>query len=741
MSVLLDGLNERQREAITAGLGPVLVLAGPGSGKTRVLTHRIAYLIGEMRVPPEAIMAVTFTNKAAGEMRARVETLLGGRMRGLQIGTFHAICARMLRKEGERTPYGPDYVIYDTDDQVAVVTQALAELGIDTKKWSPRRVLGAISTAKNELILPSDYKSLDYFTEVVARAYPRYQAILLDSNAMDFDDLLMQMVVLLRESAAVLEKYQRRMEYLLVDEFQDTNTAQYVLVQMLAKPQDNVFVVGDEDQGIYAFRGADYRNVLHFRKDYPNAQVILLEQNYRSTQMVLDAARAIIDKNTNRTPKALFTDRTGGTRVTLYEAYDETFESRYIADTIHELRDEHGLDWADFAVMYRTNAQSRALEEVCIREGIPYRLVGGVGFYKRREIRDLLAYLRVVNNINDKISFQRIINVPRRGIGKQSEADFYQWAAQECENYGDALMRLVNGEVSRLSGRAARLFADFGLMLFRWQEIAAGGDLVGLLDAIMGDIGYFKYVREDISDTPEQATEREENIQELRGLMARSMAEGISLSEFLAEQSLVSDVDEIAEDADSVTLLTLHAAKGLEFPVVFITGLEDGLLPHMRSFDDVDSMAEERRLMYVGVTRAKDHLYLTYTFRRTMFGSSATSVPSRFLFDIPQSLVDGISPKLQAESDIRRFQEQTEWDTPAFRMPNHAVRSKIVPFPGSPTRPGTAFKSNDIVNHKVFGRGRVIESKLDGGLEVVSVVFENRKHGIKQIDGSFLERV
>ena len=746
---LLDGLNEQQRAAVSAGGGPVLVLAGPGSGKTRVLTHRVAYLIQEMSVPADALLAVTFTNKAAGEMRDRVEGLLGGRPAGLQVGTFHAICARILRREGRHTPYGPDYVIYDTDDQVSVVGQAIAELNIDTKRFPPRRVLGAISSAKNELLRPADYVALDYFGEVVARVYARYQSILLDNNALDFDDLLMQMVYLLRDDDSLCQKYQRAFEFVLVDEFQDTNTAQYELVRLLAAPQNNIFVVGDEDQGIYAFRGADFRNVLRFREDYPGAQVVLLEQNYRSTQTILDAARAIIDRNPHRTPKALFTDRGGGAAITVHEAYNENDEAQFVVDQIDLLRRREDHDWTDFAVMYRTNAQSRALEEAFIQQGIPYRLVGGVGFYKRREVRDLLAYLRVVNNGSDKVSFSRIINLPRRGIGKQSLVDFQRWAADIGGSYDDALTRLIAGEETPLSSRAARLFAEFGQSLLRWRELAASGDLLHLLDTIISEIGYNLYLSE-ISDDDQQALERGENVQELRGLLLKAQETGLTLSEFLAEQSLVADVDALAAGADAVTLLTLHAAKGLEFPVVFITGLEEGMLPHMRAFDDPDGLSEERRLMYVGVTRAEDRLFLTYAFRRTIYGSSSANSRSRFLADLPGDLLDGAPPGLSADSARQSFREQTRWN-PAVRPstppapPNPPVdphrsrlRDKIVPFPGMSAGGGqsTRFKSGVRVRHQMFGVGTVIISRYKNGVEEVDVAF--KEGGVKRVDADFL---
>ena len=409
---LIEGMNPPQARAVTAGDGPVLVLAGPGSGKTSVLTRRIAWLIREHRVPHHRIMAVTFTNKAAGEMRSRVEALLGDRLRGLQLGTFHATCARFLRREAESAGYRPDYVIYDSDDQVALVKNVVKGLGIDPKRYNPRAILSKISSAKNEMILPAEFHSSDYFGEIVRQVYGAYQQALHDANAMDFDDLLLNMVILLRDNDHLRQRYQDRFDYVLVDEFQDTNRVQYELVKLLAAPQNNVFVVGDEDQAIYAFRGADYRNVLRFQDSFSDATVILLEQNYRSTQNILDVARAVIDRNRNRTPKALHTDQGRGAMVAVFEAYDERYEADNVLERIHQTRSKEGLDYKDFAVMYRTNAQSRAMEQAFVNAAVPYMLVGGVGFYKRREVKDLLAYLRLIHNPDDRISFERVINVP-----------------------------------------------------------------------------------------------------------------------------------------------------------------------------------------------------------------------------------------------------------------------------------------------------------------------------------------
>ena len=738
MPDLLDSLNEQQREAVTAGPGPVIVYAGPGSGKTRVLTHRIAWLV-QSGVYPGAIMAVTFTNKAASEMRTRAETLLHGGLKGIQIGTFHAICARILRREHEHLPYRSDYLIYDTDDQVAVVGQAMNELNIDSKRFNPRRVLGGISNAKNELIGPGEFRALDYFHEVVGRVYPAYQEILVANNAMDFDDLLMQTVLLLRDNDEVREKYGRFYEHILVDEFQDTNIAQYKLVGLFGQPQNNIFVVGDEDQGIYAFRGADYRNVMHFRRDYAEARMILLEQNYRSTQIVLDAARAIIDKIPHRQQKQLFTDREGGAKIYLYEAYNEGEEGEYVAQQVEFLRHRDQRTYRDFAVMYRTNAQSRALEEAFIRENVPYKLVGGVSFYKRREIRDLLAYLRVINNSDDSVSFNRIINVPKRGIGKKSLATFQAWASQERMSYGEALTALLDGVAAPLSSRALNQFIDFGQMIREWDKMAETGDLVALFDNIMLRTRYRLYLH-DISERPEQVTEREENLQELRGRLASAMNEDVSLGDFLAETALVADVDTLDADADAVTLLTLHAAKGLEYPVVFMAGLEDGLLPHLRSMDDPEGMAEERRLMYVGLTRAEDEVYLTYAFRRFLFGSSEANLPSRFLADIPAELTDGVtSTSTNHERDRFSYERETTWDwgQPASNRPSQ--RSKIIQFPAkaepAAPAPQLQYKSGMRVQHAKFGEGIVVESQPVRDDEEVTVAFT--AHGIKRLAASF----
>ena len=742
---LLEGMNRQQEAAITAGAGPVLVLAGPGSGKTSVLTRRIAWMIREQRVPHHRIMAVTFTNKAAGEMRSRVEALLGDRLRGLQIGTFHATCARFLRREAELLGYRRDYVIYDSDDQVALVKNVVKSLGIDPKRYNPRAILSKISSAKNEMILPPQFQSLDYFGEIVKQVYAAYQRALHDANAMDFDDLLLNMVKLLRDNDHLRDMYQSRFEQVLVDEFQDTNSVQYELVRLLAAPQNNVFVVGDEDQAIYAFRGADYRNVLRFQESYEEAAVILLEQNYRSTQNILDLARAVIDRNRNRTPKALHTDLGRGGMVTVFEAYDERYEAEEVLERIHQLRSQEGLDWKDFAVMYRTNAQSRAMEQAFVNKAVPYMLVGGVGFYKRREVKDLLAYLRLVNNPDDRISFERIINVPARGIGKKSLQAFLDWVTRENLSIADALNRLFYDDPTPLAAAARKKFAAFAEMLAGWQEMAKVGDLLNMFDKITAQTRYYLHL-DDSSKIPEEAIERADNVQELRGLLQYAMEYEQPLHEFLAEQSLVADVDSLKDNNDAVTLMTLHAAKGLEFPVVFITGLEAGILPHFRSFEEVDGLEEERRLFYVGVTRAKHRLFLSYAFRRALYsGAGGLAAPSEFLADLPPHLLDGAPTTLATLRRAQSIESQTQWSSPArptsrllrdlqsktVSQSNSELRKKIIPFPGVNSNVGTpsSFKVGAPVSHVEFGKGKVIGTEAKGS--IVSVLFEG--HGPKKI--------
>ncbi len=764
---ILERLNEQQKKAVTAAAGPVLVLAGPGSGKTGVLTRRIAYLVQEMRVPPWRILAVTFTNKAAKEMRHRVEALLDGQPRGLSMGTFHATCARILRREVENlTYYDRDFVIFDTADQKQVIKQALADLNLDDKKFQPSKLLHGISAAKNELITPDLYQATTYIAEINRRVYSRYQEVLQANNAMDFDDLLMNTVLLLDERADILQKYQEQYLHVLVDEFQDTNTTQYALLRRLAGGHGNIFVVGDSDQSIYRWRGADYRNIHRFRESYPGAETILLEQNYRSTQIILDAAKSVIQHNKDRVHKDLFTERLGGERITLRENYDGLEEADTIIASIQQLMLD-GYSPGDCAVMYRTNAQSRSLEESFVRASMPYRLVGATQFYQRREVKDIIAYLRLVNNPADSVSFNRIINVPTRGVGKKTRDDLLDWAKRHGWQPAEALSKLVTDlDVQHpFRGRAFKSLSKFGEMLTAWISLREQVSVGEMMDLILEQIEFRSY----LVDGTDEGQDRWDNVMELYNVAAAS--ESMGLSEFLEQVALVSESDNLEEDSPATALMTLHAAKGLEFPVVFIVGLEDGILPHSRSLDDAESLAEERRLFYVGITRAKDRLYLSHVFRRTTYGETEVAAPSRFLNDLPSELVDSESSSKRRQqtkarasswnqsstdgwglggrsaatssSGSRRRQPAASYQPPkANRVPTPKPLPKPRHYGGSsdpePARPAAAepqYRTGEKVRHAKFGEGTVIESKVTGNDEEVSVAFQG--HGVKRLAASF----
>jgi DNA helicase-2/ATP-dependent DNA helicase PcrA len=708
----LAGLNPQQQQAVMAGLGPVLVLAGPGSGKTRVLTQRIAYLIGNLGVRPYHILAVTFTNKAAREMESRVSNLLGqetgsptGGLRGsIWLGTFHATCARILRREAEHLPFQSNYVIFDDDDQGGVIKAALADLNLDPKLYQPSSVLHAISNAKNELIFPDHYPVQTYRDEVVSRLYRRYQELLLVNNALDFDDLLLWTAYLLENNIQVREAYARRFEHVLVDEFQDTNFSQYLLVKHLVSFHRNIFAVGDTDQSIYGWRGADYRNLLRFEQDFPDAQVILLEQNYRSTQHILDVAMAIIDRNPQRVHKQLFTDRGAGQKIILHEAYDDRQEAIFVVETIAGLVARKQASPGEFAVMYRTNAQSRVLEEAFLRAGLPYKLVGAQRFYGRREIKDVIAYLRLTHNPRDEFSLTRAINTPPRGIGNKTFVSLRTYAQKMRLTPGEVLLEMgrqsESSHLATLPARGAMALASFGKRLAEWHEMAAEFSPLQLMDRILNDIDYQTY----LDDGSEEGRDRWDNVQELRRLAAEFQGQG--LVAFLEQIALVSDQDTLDAGASVPTLLTLHAAKGLEFPIVFIVGLNDGVLPHSRSFEDPEGMQEERRLLYVGITRAKDRLYLLYSQNRSMFGFSEPASPSRYLDDIPPKLLDGNEPapprRQSAAADYR-------WEQPAKSASTFQPK----------------FTPGMRVFHPVWQEGMVLNSRLQDGDELVDVFFKD----------------
>ncbi|MFC1918546.1 ATP-dependent helicase [Chloroflexota bacterium] len=703
---ILAELNPAQREAVETVSGPVLILAGPGSGKTRVITYRVAYLIKVCGISPHRIMAVTFTNKAAREMKDRLKQLLGNAMEDLTLGTFHAICARFLRKEGKDIGIDSRFVIYDREDQLSLIKRGTQETGLDPKQYVPQAIASAISAAKSRILTPEEYTQLSrsYFEEIVGRVYGQYQKLLGESNALDFDDLLMKTVQLFRKSPETLSRYQSKYQHLLVDEFQDTNLVQYEMIKQLGGKHRNICVVGDPDQSIYSWRSADLRNILGFEQDYPDTKLVLLEENYRSTKMVLETASNIISANQQRKPKDLWTRNEPGEPATVVETYTEHEEAQFVVSEIERLIGQGEFSMGECAVMYRTNAQSRVLEEAFIRYGTPYRLVAGTRFYERREIKDIVAYLRLIQNPNDSVSLMRIINVPQRGIGDQTQAKLSSWAkSTEVSSY-EALRRIAKSETKEsvpqptFDSRTNRVLTDFLNLIEEYITCSQELNVVDLLDLVLERSGYRTY----ILSGPDGA-ERWENIMELRTVAQEYgyLKPPDDLAAFLEGVTLVSDVDGFDESASAVTLITLHQAKGLEFPVVFIVGMEDGILPHFRSFDDPGQMEEERRLCYVGVTRAKRKVYLVRAFRRSLMGRSAVTQPSRFLNDIPQHLIARSGGWQGEESQI----------TPSVYSWNQT------PAPG-PT--SLELKAGDHVYHTQFGEGVVVSyQKIKGDAEVV----------------------
>ena len=718
---ILAELNPAQKEAVEAIEGPVLILAGPGSGKTRVIAHRVAYLIKVCGVSPHRIMAVTFTNKAAREMVERLRRLIGERMVGdLTIGTFHAICARILRQSGRAIGVDPRFVIYDDEDQLSLLKRAIQEIGLDPKQYAPRAISSAISAAKSGTVTPQEYikSTKSYFEEVVGRVYERYQATLTESNALDFDDLLMKTVLLFRSSPEMLAKYQSRYLHILVDEFQDTNLVQYELIKQLGGTRHNVCVVGDPDQSIYSWRFADLRNILSFEKDYPEAKVVLLEQNYRSTQLILETASHVISANQQRKPKKLWTDNEAGEMTNIVETYTEQEEAQFVVSEIERLVEGGKAKLGDCAVMYRTNAQSRALEEAFIRYGTPYKLVAGTRFYERREVKDIIAYLRFIQNPKDNISLLRIINVPGRGIGQQSQSQLSSWANSLGISLYEALKLLAapekDGERPPFSPRIVKSLSGFLELIQELIDRSQELGLIDLFDRVIKRTGYEEYLLNE-----KDGEERWENILELRTVAQeyRHLKSGEGLTAFLEGVTLVSDVDGLDETVDAVTLVTLHQAKGLEFPVVFIVGVEDGILPHFKSLADPAQMEEERRLCYVGITRAKRRVYLIYAFRRSLMGASMVSTPSRFLKDIPKHLINKGDLWQREESQV---------------MPSSSLWNKA---PASPADT-PEFKPGDHVRHAQFGDGVVVNCKPVRDDKEVLVAFTSGV-GVKKLLLSF----
>lgn len=620
MDILAD-LNDKQRTAVVTTEGPVLILAGAGSGKTRALTHRIAYLIKEKKVSPFNILAITFTNKAAEAMVSRMGKLLGMAVRLPWMGTFHRQCVKILRKELNKTelPYTSSFMIYDSQDQLSAIKQALKQLKLDLKKHNPAAVASFISSAKSELMGPAEYAkyAAGYFQKKVAEIYPVYQQILEHANALDFDDLLMVTVMIFKQHPEILERYRQVFKYILVDEYQDTNRAQYELVALLAASRRNIFVIGDDWQAIYSFRGANFKNIINFEKDYPDATVIRLEQNYRSSKTIVEAAQNIIVKNLLRSDKKLWTAKSEGPPVSLVECRDERDEAEFILSEVEGLHRMLALPLGSFVVLYRTNAQSRAIEEACLAQGVPYRIIGGFKFYERREIKDILAYLRLVVNFKDQVSFERVVNMPPRGIGPASVQDFLLRSSSEGQDGGQG--RTPHPKI-----------AEFVRMVSDFRVYANTHDVAQLIDHIFTKSGYLEW----LNDGTEEGQSRIENVKELKTVAK----EAESLEDFLAQVALVQEIDNYDPSEDAITLMTLHNAKGLEFPVVFIAGMEEGLFPHSRSITEPDQLEEERRLCYVGMTRAMERLYLLYARRRKVFGTIALGIRSRFVDDVPAEL-------------------------------------------------------------------------------------------------------
>ncbi len=724
IDALLATLNPPQQEAVTHGDGPLLIFAGAGSGKTRVLTARIAYLIASRKVWADRLLAVTFTNKAAREMRGRVESLVGPGAEKMWVGTFHATAVRILRREAQRLGIVSSFVIFDEDDTRAALKRVLEELRLDPKRYPIGSLSQQISQAKSELKRPADMPNRSYADEILRRVYDSYEEVLRRSGGLDFDDLIMKLVELYQNDAAALEKWRDRFRHVLVDEYQDTNRAQYVLVNLLAAEHRNVAVVGDDDQSIYRFRGADIRNILDFRKDYPDAHVVHLEQNYRSSQAILDTAYSVIRNNPERAEKRLWTSRAGGEKVVATQAYNEVEEAEFVADEIERLRKTESRGYSDFAVLYRTNAQSRAFEDVLARRRIPYRLVGGVRFWERREVKDLVAYLRFCFNPQDALSFARIVSVPSRKIGSVTIEAINAFAREAEANIIEILVdpghvpgvpKTAVGPLQGFRAQVESVRATMGVL--RPSE---------LIDQVIDVMGLRAHYRDG---TP-QGEARLENLNELRGLAEsfddRDPAQG--LEDFLAEIALVSDVDAYDENGEGATLITLHMVKGLEFPVVFMVGMEEGLLPHQRALDEREEnpslvgaateMAEERRLAYVGMTRAKDRLYLSCAFRRHLYGRSQPAFPSRFLADIPQSLLAAPRGSAPIAPPRQGYRERY-------------LERQIEAAPAAP--PVQRFASGDRVTHPAFGAGTVVKSTLTRTDEELVIKFDSA--GLKILSG------
>lgn len=723
MQSLLDGLNREQQQAVQHTEGPLLILAGAGSGKTKVLTVRIAYLLAQ-GVNPYEILAITFTNKAAKEMKSRVEGLVGDVANRIWLSTFHSFCAKFLRFELDNfLGYNSNFTIYDTSDSQVVIKAALKALNLDDKYYPVGAMISAISDAKNKLMFASDYRkqARDFYQQKVADVYEYYERELRKNNALDFDDLLLVAVKLLQSNAAVLDKYSKRFKYVMIDEYQDTNHAQYLLAYLLSSHWKNIAVVGDADQSIYAWRGADIQNILDFEKDYPNCTSIKLEQNYRSTKIILDAANAVIDNNEGRPEKNLWTDKVEGAKIQHFTAQSEHEEAAFIGDTIVKKHDIHGVPYGDMAILYRTNAQSRVLEEALIKRALPYTMVGGTKFYDRKEIKDVLAYLRVLYNPFDDLSLLRIINVPKRSIGATTVSKLQDYAR---ENGISLFMTLTQLHlVDTIKGKTKEKLEEFGILIFTLVAEMDDKSVLDILEAILDRTGYLAQLEES-TDPQDQA--RAENIGELLSV-AKDFQDTNptgTVEDFLEQVALVNDVDSFEQEESKVTLMTLHAAKGLEFPIVFLGGLEEGLFPHSRTLMNPEEIEEERRLAYVGITRAEKELYISNATTRTVFGRTSSYLPSRFIDEIPAELVDSLRAKRRIPDDIKPT------------VPRHmSVANRPVTKPIIRNEVIADWKVGDTAIHSKWGNGKVVNVSGEGAGMKLTIEFPTQ--GVRVVMAKF----
>lgn len=732
MNNMLDKLNERQKEAVLATEGPVLVLAGAGSGKTTVLVNRIAYMISEKHIRPWNILAITFTNKAAREMKDRIERLLGDTAKDMWIGTFHSVCVRILRSCIDLLGYSRDFVIYDTADTKTVMKECLRELDIDEKSFPVRNVLSIISNAKNDLMDAATFENVyksDYRMSIIAKIYYRYQTKLRKNNAVDFDDIILNTVKILSENPDVLSKYQDKFRYILVDEYQDTNNSQYLLINLLAQANRNLCVVGDDDQSIYKFRGANIGNILNFEDDYSDVQKITLDQNYRSTQNILDAANSVISNNKGRMGKSLWTSNGDGNKVFVYTGTNEYDEARYIARQIKKHFDEQG-SFSDCAILYRTNAQSRVIEEMLMRESVPYKVLSGLRFYDRKEIKDIIAYLRVVYNPNDDVSLARIINEPKRKIGNATLEKARNIAREKETSLYDVISHADDYPEFKTAIKKLLGFSEIIQSLIKLKDTVTIEELTG---RILNDTGYMPALV--MEDTTESKT-RIENLGEFISVITefeKNEETGNTLGEFLENISLVSDIDGYDENEDSAVLMTIHSAKGLEFPIVFLSGLEEGLFPGMRSMESDDDIEEERRLCYVAITRAKEQLYITKTISRTIHGKTMPTTASRFFKEIP---VEYLEDKTTLQPKVAKvMQDLGVRNASAPKKEVYMTKGFGSSVKSSGSTDYSKFKAGDAVEHRTFGRGEILKATPCGNDCILEIQFESI--GFKRLMAAF----